>query len=155
MRRRAHSDELRDAIARRLDELSSVNAERAALDIEDDRLRLVFTCCHPALAPVAQIAMTLREVCDLTTEHARNLRLVASLSVFVALLCANMSQAQGALPADLDAWVARSMRTFGVPGMAIAIVKDGKVVIAKGYGVKTMGAIVAKTSICLSSKRAI
>jgi CubicO group peptidase (beta-lactamase class C family) len=69
----------------------------------------------------------------------KHLRLVASLSVFVALLCANMSQAQGALPADLDAWVARSMRTFGVPGMAIAIVKDGKVVIAKGYGVKKMG----------------
>src|SRR5271167_3130189 len=69
MRRRAHSDQLRDAIARRVDELSSINAERAALDIEDDRLRLVFTCCHPALAPAAQIAMTLREVCDLTTEQ--------------------------------------------------------------------------------------
>jgi RNA polymerase sigma-70 factor (ECF subfamily) len=37
--------------------------------IEDDRLRLVFTCCHPALAPEAQIALTLREVCGLTTEE--------------------------------------------------------------------------------------
>jgi RNA polymerase sigma-70 factor (ECF subfamily) len=37
-------------------------------DIEDDRLRLVFTCCHPALAPDAQVALTLREVCGLTTE---------------------------------------------------------------------------------------
>lgn len=36
--------------------------------IEDDRLRLIFTCCHPALAPEAQIALTLREVCGLTTE---------------------------------------------------------------------------------------
>ena len=36
--------------------------------IEDDRLRLVFTCCHPALAPDAQVALTLREVCGLTTE---------------------------------------------------------------------------------------
>ena len=35
--------------------------------IEDDRLRLVFTCCHPALAPDAQVALTLREVCGLTT----------------------------------------------------------------------------------------
>jgi RNA polymerase sigma-70 factor (ECF subfamily) len=69
LRRRARSDDMRDAVARRVDELSSVNAERAALDIEDDRLRLVFTCCHPALAPVAQIAMTLREVCGLTTEQ--------------------------------------------------------------------------------------
>jgi RNA polymerase sigma-70 factor, ECF subfamily len=38
-------------------------------DIEDDRLRLVFTCCHPALAPDAQVALTLREVCGLTTEE--------------------------------------------------------------------------------------
>ncbi|MEO7500662.1 MAG: sigma factor, partial [Casimicrobiaceae bacterium] len=37
-------------------------------NIEDDRLRLVFTCCHPALAPDAQVALTLREVCGLTTE---------------------------------------------------------------------------------------
>jgi len=47
--------ELHDALARRVDELSSINAERAARDIEDDRLRLVFTCCHPALAPAAQV----------------------------------------------------------------------------------------------------
>jgi RNA polymerase sigma-70 factor (ECF subfamily) len=37
--------------------------------LEDDRLRLIFTCCHPALAPDAQIALTLREVCGLTTEE--------------------------------------------------------------------------------------
>ena len=40
-----------------------------AEDIEDDRLRLIFTCCHPALQPDAQIALTLREVCGLTTEE--------------------------------------------------------------------------------------
>ncbi len=38
-------------------------------EIEDDRLRLIFTCCHPALAPDAQVALTLREVCGLTTEE--------------------------------------------------------------------------------------
>jgi RNA polymerase sigma-70 factor (ECF subfamily) len=38
-------------------------------DVEDDRLRLIFTCCHPALAPDAQIALTLRTVCGLTTEE--------------------------------------------------------------------------------------
>jgi RNA polymerase sigma-70 factor (ECF subfamily) len=38
-------------------------------DVEDDRLRLIFTCCHPALSPDAQIALTLREVCGLTTEE--------------------------------------------------------------------------------------
>ena len=38
-------------------------------DVEDDRLRLIFTCCHPALAPATRIALTLREVCGLTTEE--------------------------------------------------------------------------------------
>src|SRR5204862_3522497 len=38
-------------------------------DIEDDRLRLIFTCCHPVLSPDAQVALTLREVCGLTTEE--------------------------------------------------------------------------------------
>src|SRR6266478_4041106 len=40
-----------------------------AQDIEDDRLRLIFTCCHPALPLDAQVALTLREVCGLTTEE--------------------------------------------------------------------------------------
>lgn len=48
----------------------AVAAEAAAPEsVEDDRLRLVFTCCHPALAPDAQVALTLREVCGLTTEE--------------------------------------------------------------------------------------
>ena len=44
-----------------------------------------------------------------------------------------------ALPSDLDAYVALSMKTFDVPGMAVAIVKDGKILVAKGYGVRKLG----------------
>lgn len=44
-------------------------AQAVAGSVEDDRLRLIFTCCHPALAPDAQVALTLREVCGLTTEE--------------------------------------------------------------------------------------
>jgi RNA polymerase sigma-70 factor (ECF subfamily) len=69
LRRGDHSELRREAVARHIDELTRVNAERASHEIEDDRLRLVFTCCHPALSPAAQVAMTLREVCDLTTEQ--------------------------------------------------------------------------------------
>src|SRR5579863_323241 len=47
--------------------------------------------------------------------------------------------AQSGPPADLDAYVARDMKAFDVPGIAIAILKDGKVVLAKGYGVKKLG----------------
>jgi RNA polymerase sigma-70 factor (ECF subfamily) len=69
IRRRAKFDASLTEIAERLDRQSHDPA--AALDegIEDDRLRLIFTCCHPALAPEAQIALTLREVCGLTTEE--------------------------------------------------------------------------------------
>src|SRR4029079_10556297 len=46
-------------------------------EIEDDRLRLIFTCCHPALPPEAQVALTLREICGLTTEEIAHAFLTA------------------------------------------------------------------------------
>ena len=52
-----------------METLAAPESAREADEIEDDRLRLVFTCCHPALAPDAQVALTLREVCDLKTEE--------------------------------------------------------------------------------------
>jgi len=52
-----------------LDRLAQTNAPEVEEGVEDDRLRLIFTCCHPALSPDAQIALTLREVCGLTTEE--------------------------------------------------------------------------------------
>src|SRR5271169_4124045 len=56
----------------------------------------------------------------------------------VALLAGMRAEAQGA-PADLDEYVSRTMKTFDVPGLSVAIVKDGKVIVARGYGVKKMG----------------
>jgi RNA polymerase sigma-70 factor (ECF subfamily) len=52
-----------------LERLAHVTAPEIEEGVEDDRLRLIFTCCHPALSPDAQIALTLREVCGLTTEE--------------------------------------------------------------------------------------
>ena len=49
--------------------------------VEDDRLRLIFTCCHPSLAPEAQVALTLREVCGLTTEEIARAHLVPAPTV--------------------------------------------------------------------------
>jgi CubicO group peptidase (beta-lactamase class C family) len=65
---------------------------------------------------------------------------LARLSLLaVAVLSAASVLAQNSVPADLDAWVARTMQTFEVPGISVAIVKDGKVVLAKGYGVRKLG----------------
>ncbi len=71
MRRRARFDASLDDLARHL-ESATAGLDPESLDgpsVEDDRLRLIFTCCHPALTPEAQIAMTMREVCGLTTEE--------------------------------------------------------------------------------------
>jgi RNA polymerase sigma-70 factor, ECF subfamily len=69
LRRRARFDAARADIAKRLDSVPFDAAAREDQGIEDDRLRLVFTCCHPALPPDAQVALTLREVCGLRTEE--------------------------------------------------------------------------------------
>ena len=60
---------------------SSDISPRGSRPLEDDRLRLVFTCCHPALPPDAQIALTLREVCGLTTEEIAHAFLTAPRTV--------------------------------------------------------------------------
>ena len=65
LRRRAKFDPLAEDAAETLAAPADIESE----EIEDDRLRLIFTCCHPALQPDAQIALTLREVCGLTTEE--------------------------------------------------------------------------------------
>jgi RNA polymerase sigma-70 factor (ECF subfamily) len=69
IRRRSRLDPLPDDIDERLAADSHDPASGDGESVEDDRLRLIFTCCHPALAPDAQVAMTLREVCGLTTEE--------------------------------------------------------------------------------------
>jgi RNA polymerase sigma-70 factor (ECF subfamily) len=72
LRRRARFDAWSDAIADRLEAApaSAADAETGGEDaVEDDRLRLIFTCCHPALTPDARIPLTLREVCGLETEQ--------------------------------------------------------------------------------------
>jgi len=72
LRRRARFDASQDELVRHLEAQGS-SAERSNDNeddlLEDDRLRLIFTCCHPSLPPEARVALTLREVCGLTTEE--------------------------------------------------------------------------------------
>jgi RNA polymerase sigma-70 factor (ECF subfamily) len=69
MRRRARFDASQDELVRQIEANASDADGREDQDVEDDRLRLIFTCCHPSLLPDAQVALTLREVCGLTTEE--------------------------------------------------------------------------------------
>jgi RNA polymerase sigma-70 factor, ECF subfamily len=74
LRRRARLDSSQDELVRHIEAQSAQRSNNEAEDsaqesLEDDRLRLIFTCCHPSLAPETQVALTLREVCGLTTEE--------------------------------------------------------------------------------------
>jgi RNA polymerase sigma-70 factor (ECF subfamily) len=83
LRRRARFDHSFEEVAGRLAIEIDFVEELDEKQVEDDHLRLIFTCCHPALAADAQVALTLREVCGLTTEE------IAS-----AFLCATSTMAQ-------------------------------------------------------------
>jgi RNA polymerase sigma-70 factor (ECF subfamily) len=69
LRRRARFDASQEEISKQLEAETGNAADAADESVEDDQLRLIFTCCHPALAPEGRVALTLREVCGLTTEE--------------------------------------------------------------------------------------
>ncbi len=69
IRKDAKFRELQPDLIARIEEVASRNAQVAELEIEDDQLRLIFTCCHPAMDRMVQVPLTLREVCGLSTEE--------------------------------------------------------------------------------------
>ncbi|WP_444437832.1 RNA polymerase sigma factor [Pseudomonas sp. A6] len=81
LRRRVRFDASLEQIARQLEIDAQGEDEAEHEGLEDDRLRLVFTCCHPALAADAQVALTLREVCDLRTEEIARAFLAAPATI--------------------------------------------------------------------------
>ncbi|MGE5097487.1 MAG: RNA polymerase sigma factor [Betaproteobacteria bacterium] len=76
LRRRAKYDVSLEDVAEQAEAIADPSASEEREGVEDDRLRLIFTCCHPALAPEAQVALTLREVCGLTTEEIARAHLI-------------------------------------------------------------------------------
>jgi RNA polymerase sigma-70 factor (ECF subfamily) len=98
MRRRARFDASLAQIAERLDADTRGGIGSDGEDVEDDRLRLIFTCCHPALPPDARAALTLREVCGLTTEAIGSAFLTAPSTIAQRIVRAKAKIREAKIP---------------------------------------------------------
>jgi len=102
MRRRARFDSAQQDLARYLEARIS-EVPHSEEEIEDDRLRLIFTCCHPALPAEGQVALTLREVCGLTTEEIARAFLIAPATLAQRIVRAKAVIRDKAIPYQVPA----------------------------------------------------
>jgi len=134
IRRRTRFESLPDDIDKRLvtdtDDSVTWNSE----NIEDDRLRLIFTCCHPALAPDAQVAMTLREVCGLTTEEVAHAFLSSPPTVAQRIVRAKAKIRNARIPYEIPS-------TPDLPDRLDAVLRVVYLVFNEGYSASSGAAL--------------
>ncbi|CAE6751600.1 RNA polymerase sigma factor [Nitrospira defluvii] len=136
MRRRARFDASLEELARQL-ETASVSLDAELFDgqsVEDDRLRLIFTCCHPALTPEAQIAMTMREVCGLTTEEIARAFLTKPATIAQRIVRAKAKIRDAHIPYEVPP-------QEELPGRVDAVLRVVYLVFNEGYSASSGDAV--------------
>jgi len=136
MRRRARFDASLEELARQL-ETSTTGLDAESFDehsVEDDRLRLIFTCCHPALTPEAQIAMTLREVCGLTTEEIARAFLTKPATIAQRIVRAKAKIRDARIPYEVPP-------QEDLPGRVDAVLRVVYLVFNEGYSASSGDAV--------------
>ena len=122
----------RDACFDALDEISEqhdaliVNPEGIQDEnLEDDQLRLIFTCCHPSLSPEAQVALTLREICGLTTEEIARAFLITPKTAAQRIVRAKVKIRDARIPYEVPAPEELSERLGSVLQVAYLVFNEG------------------------------
>jgi RNA polymerase sigma-70 factor (ECF subfamily) len=141
MRRRARFDGAQKDLAHYLGARISESAHEDE-EIEDDRLRLIFTCCHPALPPEGQVALTLREICGLTTEEIARAFLVTPATLAQRIVRAKAVIRDKAIPYQVPVSQELSARL----GAVLLVVY---LIFNEGYSAETTGAELSREAIRL------